>query len=346
MSVEPSILSPEFTTYDAVVPFVPWHGPICIGPRGFKQHYGECWNDATQMLLLSTDGMRERFQRLLFEGAINRTLIEQTLRRMVADAPARLTDYMYEYMVLMQRRFKRHYAGQILGRTFGSKSGRNAIPCAAYGRHVTYELAGKTQPYIEAMTVNSYKEHYLGGMPALILNLLAHIYELMPLPIIELVRSHGIFSYFRDMRNVGGVLIKSTTHAYCMYRCNKVEYYYDNNYGSVSFPMRKYFDERSYPLVERDFNESNRLVMVDLSIDGTRRFWPAVNILKTFYIFDPADGQRVRLPATSEMQTVNGRTWQLFQMQLVESVVPIVVPASYMGGSRGRRRQTKRQSKT
>ncbi len=320
MSAEPSILSPEFTAYDKVLPFVPWHGPICDS-IGFSQHYGECWNDATQMLLLYTDGIREQFQRILFEYAINEPLIKMTIRDLVpADKVEKLTRYMHNYMQLMQRRFKRHYIGHILGPRMGSGTGRNALPCAAYGKYTTQTIAGRPTPNIEGMSRSTYVATYTSGYAREILYLIGRIYGLFSLAQPqELFTSRGIFSYFRD-RRVRGALVTTTGHTFCFYECGGTEYYYDNEHGVIRFPWHKFFDARQYPLVERDFNESNRFVIVNLSIDGRVRTWPAIKILTTLYFFD---GARIRIPMSTAEQTIHGRRYRVTHYQPINEIVAL-----------------------
>jgi hypothetical protein len=46
-----------------------WEGAKCDS-TGFFQHYGECWNDSLQMILLYTDGIKELTQPILFNTEI------------------------------------------------------------------------------------------------------------------------------------------------------------------------------------------------------------------------------------------------------------------------------------
>ena len=49
-----------------------WKGPICDS-IGFFQHYGECWNDTLQMILLYTDGLKEITQPILYNKDIRKS---------------------------------------------------------------------------------------------------------------------------------------------------------------------------------------------------------------------------------------------------------------------------------
>lgn len=83
-----------------------WRGTLCDS-LGFFQHYGECWNDAIQMAVLYTDGIKELTQPLLYFTKITHEYIS-SLEPFKYESDS-FIDTAFVYMQSLQRRFRRHY---------------------------------------------------------------------------------------------------------------------------------------------------------------------------------------------------------------------------------------------
>ncbi len=83
-----------------------WIGTLCDS-LGFFQHYGECWNDAVQMAVLYTDGLKELTQPFFYFPTITREYIESIPQfKYESDI---IIDLALVYLNSLQRRFRRHY---------------------------------------------------------------------------------------------------------------------------------------------------------------------------------------------------------------------------------------------
>jgi hypothetical protein len=83
-----------------------WKGTLCDS-LGFFQHYGECWNDAAQMAILYTDGIKEITQPFLYSAKISEEYIKSIPE--FKDASDTTIDIALVYINSLQRRFIRHY---------------------------------------------------------------------------------------------------------------------------------------------------------------------------------------------------------------------------------------------
>jgi hypothetical protein len=90
------------TSYDATN----WKGTICDS-LGFFQHHGECWNDAAQMAILYTDGIKEITQPFLYSAKITEEYIKTIPE--FKDASNTTIAIALVYINSLQRRFIRHY---------------------------------------------------------------------------------------------------------------------------------------------------------------------------------------------------------------------------------------------
>ncbi len=83
-----------------------WKGTLCDS-LGFFQHNGECWNDAAQMAILYTDGIKEITQPFLYSAKISEEYIKSIPE--FKDASNTTIDIALVYINSLQRRFIRHY---------------------------------------------------------------------------------------------------------------------------------------------------------------------------------------------------------------------------------------------
>ncbi len=70
------VVQPTVNTNADIKELFDQNGPIC-NSEGFYQHYGECWSDTFQMLMLYTDGIKEFTQAKLALEEVNETEIQE-----------------------------------------------------------------------------------------------------------------------------------------------------------------------------------------------------------------------------------------------------------------------------
>ncbi len=91
-----------------------WIGTLCDS-LGFFQHYGECWNDAAQMAILYTDGLKELTQPFFYFLNFTPEFVESIPA--LKDKPQQYLDFTLVYLNSLQRRFRRHYNLEIQRRS-------------------------------------------------------------------------------------------------------------------------------------------------------------------------------------------------------------------------------------
>jgi len=141
-----------------------YKGALCDS-EGFYQHSGECWNDATQMVFLFSDGLKEVIQKKLANSVIDNTFItDEQLNNIIIlynniylprlgykAVPEHLKTQFILYFKALQNRFIRHYTTESKRRNSLSSEnsetcptkkiihaihveGRNAIKGAVFGK--------------------------------------------------------------------------------------------------------------------------------------------------------------------------------------------------------------------
>ena len=141
-----------------------YKGALCDS-EGFYQHSGECWNDATQMVFLFSDGLKEIIQKKLANSVIDNSFItDEQLNNIVIlynniylprlgykAVPEHLKTQFILYFKALQNRFIRHYTTESKRRNSLSSEnsetcptkkiihaihveGRNAIKGAVFGK--------------------------------------------------------------------------------------------------------------------------------------------------------------------------------------------------------------------
>lgn len=239
--------------------------------QGFYQHWGECWNDAIQMMFLFSDKLKEVIQQKLAMNTIDLTFIPY---------PQRITDKFKEiflkvqgvepskdfllnsailYFKSVQNRFVRHYITETSGRALTNSNeecpikkpieilhvkGRNAIRGATFGRpnHGQYHAS-------------NYSKNTAGGS---LYNQL-YVIELFITTFFTFAENDTIQSSLSykvldsasqikelEVDSIPAILIGTGGHALCFYTCGNQDFFYEDNFGPIKFPWRKMLSDVKY----------------------------------------------------------------------------------------------------
>ncbi len=132
---------PEIPEIPEEVPVSSWNGPVCDNV-GFFQHYGECWSDAVQMIVLFSDGLKEITQDVFYNNKITMFQIMKAIdasfkdmetytsnesRYKISDVEkAEYFKVAKMYLDVLRSRFVRHYNTEVERLTECGKSEREA----------------------------------------------------------------------------------------------------------------------------------------------------------------------------------------------------------------------------
>ncbi len=253
---------------------------------GFFQHYGECWNDCIQMMLLFTDGIKELTQPFLYYSVITTDYVSTKL-------PNHLIELGYVYLTSLQRRFKRHYNLEMnrqkiiaecdeddillfqklkkLEESSKSYKGIDAISGAITAHNI---IEGKSIGY-------NRKYYYPGGHSDLFIKYALSLFSIdtnkdykgipsVSIKSFDLInKSKIIYSVYKryhpfldnpkdfPLKELSTVIQHNTNaiiHAYSMhvvlyYKCGGKEYYYDDNKGVIPFPWTKFFNISEWMMI-------------------------------------------------------------------------------------------------
>ena len=260
-------------------------GPIC-STEGAFQHRGECWNDAVYMLFLFADGLKERTQPAILMGDLSTMAASVIERTSVGWERAK---QLYIYLEATQSRFARHLLNQIeteetcrtdmtaaIATGYGRQraAGVNALMSAVMGAEKRIEKDGESRT-IDPYTVSE-SGYVAGNEPYSIMR------ELIPMFGLSDLIDHKTYAFSVAPPNratlvvpvdtVAGIVLASrsnnSTHATCMYSCNGVEYFYDDNIGVFQYPWRKLFGQLDI--------EVTIVTVKDTTLSGVAtRHWPA-----------------------------------------------------------------------
>lgn len=256
------------------IPHLPeWEGPKCDSV-GFFQHYGECWNDSLQMILLFTDGLKELTQPLLYNTEITQDWVDAHIDE--KSRGTRLSQYIYYYLRAMQRRFKRHYATETAMRRlakpscdasaeemrkaklgielFYRRTGINAIQSAIYG---SFRPNANTTTVTKYMNKKNIPTH--GRSKVEVDKLLEQLLKVLGIEtnVVTDVQEPQESSVFKEFMsptpfpaNLRAVRVNSGEHATEFYICGGKHYFYDDNLGVIPFRWDRFFKASSYDGIE------------------------------------------------------------------------------------------------
>lgn len=248
---------------DAVTRFE-LQGPICY-TEGAYQHTGECWNDAAYMLFMFSDGIKEITQEAILKGDLD------AMAARVGDAPRAKA-----YLEALRSRFVRHYLNQTHTEALSSIN-LNAAIRAGHGPHRaqginSYVAAvmgatacagfGTNRPF--EVSAANYKAGYDQHVMAYSLRILFNLEETVTIKTYHSLEEPQIVVPQEQPEKIAAILLGSravaSNHATCLFTCNTVDYFFDNNIGVFQIPWRKLLTHGG-------------LVMVTYS--GVSGHWPA-----------------------------------------------------------------------
>lgn len=271
----------------AIAHLAGWAGAICDS-TGFFQHYGECWNDSLQMILLYTDGIKELTQPILFNTEITQEWVES---RVSDDAKGTiLPRYMYYYLRALQRRFKRHYSTEVAVRRlkatcdldddemrkaklgielFYRRRGANAVQSAIYGSFL---------PNANKLNIKKYsKDPNRGRTQLQVDDLLSIILKILGIesnfihnvqPSKQDFYSQAFFSPEPFPETLRAVRIQDGNHAAAFYTCGGTHYYYEDNLGPMPFRWDKFLKASTYEGIEAFLLSYNPALVHNLATMG------------------------------------------------------------------------------
>jgi hypothetical protein len=228
--------------------------------HGFKQHTGECWNDAIMMFFCSQDEIKDVVQRklkFLTPDDIIKLCLLRDRQKLLPPKYLEKENFddmilnLKEYLNLMKQRFNYYYnyyneveVNQKMPIDFkGDSSPRLGIECAQYGNNLN--LA--EQP----MRGDG------GGTSNGILSVLI-ILSCFLLDDIELIFNiKNINKIKREDINITAVYNCYKTHATIFYICNKIKYHYDDNKPiPIKIDFKSYLDSRVKSIEEKKYDDN------------------------------------------------------------------------------------------
>ena len=291
--------------------------PLICSFEGFYQHYGECSNDAMQMLMCFCDHLKEVVQPLLLfsDDADFKRLIAKHVFIKVAKRKT-LT-----YLKALQNRFARHYLNMA---AICDVSGGFVGPYRAKGRNAVMSALSVVHDPAK-VTEQNYIERSLYGLQwnesEIFFQLLIQMFSLTkiiePLTTID---AHPYVTKTLWAPNTIGYrmrvkdMSRGSGHVLCYYTCGGHEYIYENNYGPFPF-MWSEFMKYIYEQMELGHKIDlfhNRLwfMNVDTNENKSIGYYPMFSVEpdikyegKTFYTFMPGSTDPLKLIYSAEFNS-------------------------------------------
>lgn len=282
-------------------------GAICDS-EGFYQHEGECWNDAIQMMLLFSDGLKEVVQEKLANNEIDinfipRDSIPQIIKRYndfkeekellyavnrekysEFIPPALTNEQIIEslifYLQFLKHRFARHYIMESNRREEECKESHNPIKILhAKGKNA--EMAAifgnpAKNPHSN-LTIQKYKadENLHGAsdsQQAYLIDILILTF-FSPSQVESIVSEYDNLYILSQNQYLYATLIKMPGHTTCLYTCGGRDFFYEDNYGPFLFPWRDIFFK---PNISTDYISGVLFAKLKINNVHTTEFYPII----------------------------------------------------------------------
>jgi hypothetical protein len=297
-------------------------GPICSA-EGSYQHIGECWNDAVHMLFFYADGLKGWTQEMILKGNLRQMAAE--LKDGTPEGFAR-AKRMYVYLEAAQSRFARQVLNQTLtdaicaadmeaaiteGYGRYRAAGTNALVAAVMGAP-KMDVAGTDRPYHIGTT--DYVAGYFSKYILADLMKASGLSDQFKLTTVGIKYTHELLDLPEPLDNIAGLVLSSysgkAAHATCMYTCNGVDYFFDDNFGVFQYPWRKLLAIPTAKLV---------IVSIDPqdATKGVNPFWPAVYIEDQKKLIVPSMESDIRYNVLSWNRVWNkSKIWKIGRLNI------------------------------
>jgi ankyrin repeat protein len=211
-------------------------GPIC-DLKGFHQHIGECVNDSVQMLMVSSDKIKEKVQFDIIHKNYDDVNFSDYKPRFIS------AELLKVYVQAFQSRFVRHYLNEDMICSRGEEEVKKILYRSkglySTKAHLTIKKHN-THPMNTPFTKKYIEEHdnTSAGLTIqislLIIKLLCNVFEIK-YNISELKYFPNFTTNDSFIFNIVNKDDNSKRHAMCFYKCGKKEFVYDNNRGPLRF---------------------------------------------------------------------------------------------------------------
>lgn len=211
--------------------------PIC-DPIGFKQHEGECANDAFQQMILFADELKEITQPYMFDNTIVDKIDDTELKK---------------YIKFMQKRFVEHY-GLITGQT-----------TAKAKRRMSFIASSICHYFFPDETIEKRMDDYKAIKNTIGLNK-------YKLEINGKIDGPGYIMSTNIYRQKGDELTydEEIGHIVALYKCGGNYYFHDNESGIIKINSEIYKNSKGYVII-RDIEGNKNYIVKPKGIERSKR---------------------------------------------------------------------------